>query len=389
MVSKIISSILLISMAWNCHSLAQTCSTVVSPDNVTVTPKVVVISGTNRAGANTLKVAKQVSEIYQRLGAEVTLLNLMDVKQNVYKPENYWNTPLSFQKQFDAPLNASDSVVFVFPEYNGNFAGALGIFMNYIQTSFQGKPVGFIGVSEGILGGQKGAEALGITLRHMKADIISEAQVNIPSVKTVMESDRVIEKSLVSRLEKSAMAIIQRVKDKKQGQSQRNEMLQIVKGQNNVLTFQMNSGLQVRGQLIEVRADKSGKPYFLKWSGPTEMKNEGQTIDGQGVERHRTGFSTPIGTIQTSKGPKSLSNIKSMEQLATLGLVVDQRAVLKYTSGIVVEGVFKSAIFSSDGHLQLLTFEDTTATFKEEKLYKPSWGPFDLAVGENVDLIHR
>lgn len=387
--SKFIYSFLLTGLMFTCQSWAESCRKIVSSSNSQNEAKVVIISGTNRAGSNTLKVAEQVRGIFEARGAKVTLLDIATVNPKTFSPENYWNTPKSFQKKFDVPVNEADSVVFVFPEYNGTYPGMLGTLINYMQISLQAKPVGIIGLSSGILGAQKGADHLSSLLRHMKADIIGEAQVNLPEIEKAMVDGKVTEKSLAERLEKSAQSLLNRVKQVKLSRSQTKEMLDVVRTVDQAFTFQLNSELQVRGKLDFYIQDKSGTPIFVKWRGPTDMRHEGKVIEGQDTTRHAHGFSSPIGPVEIGGVKKSLSTITSNEQLAALGIIPEQRVTLKYTSGAVVEGTFKFATFSKEGNLQLLTLDDTLVTLNGEKMYDPSWGVFDLAIGETIDFIQK
>lgn len=167
------------------------------------------------------------------------------------------------------------------------------------------------------------------------------------------------------------------------------DMLEIVRGNRSVLSFQLNSGLQVKGALSEVRKSQQGQVIFLKWEGETEMLNRDRLIQGQGRDRHASGFSSPLGPIQTQGGLKRLSSVTSRESLSQFGLVMNEKAELKYESGILVRGVLKDAIFSVDGKLIMLTFDDATVIHNKDVLYDPSWGAFDLAVGESVESIKR
>ena len=78
----------------------------------------------------------------------------------------------------------------------------------------------------------------------------------------------------------------------------------------------------------------------------------------------------------------SLSEARSMRDLAGFGLTLNQPGRLIYESGVRVNGILKDAVFSKRGNLQILIFEEATARLKDEILYDPSWGTFDVLIAE-------
>lgn len=122
---------------------------------------IVVVSGTNRAGAMSLKVARMTKVRLEALGARVTLINLQDLPQSIFTPEVYKNKPDEFSPFQDAILQAN-GIVFVVPEYNGSYPGVLKYFIDMWKypDSFQNRCVAYIGVSAGIWGGLRSVEHL-------------------------------------------------------------------------------------------------------------------------------------------------------------------------------------------------------------------------------------
>ena len=57
---------------------------------------IVIISGTNRPGSNTLKVAKKLTAIYEALGVQTQLLNLAELPPEVFLPTAYAEKPAGF-----------------------------------------------------------------------------------------------------------------------------------------------------------------------------------------------------------------------------------------------------------------------------------------------------
>ena len=93
---------------------------------------ITVISGTNRIGALSLKVARRIQTQYQQLGATTTLLNLQDLPPGLFTPQAYKHKPEEFAPFQEAILGA-DGVVIVVPEYNGSFPGVLKLFIDMLK----------------------------------------------------------------------------------------------------------------------------------------------------------------------------------------------------------------------------------------------------------------
>jgi len=61
-----------------------------------------------------------------------------------------------------------------------------------------------------------------------------------------------------------------------------------------------------------------------------------------------------------------------------------KRISFEYESGIIVEGLNVTGIRNIHGKLILIQFEDCTVTYKDQVLFKPEYGTFDLAVGSSI-----
>lgn len=377
-------SLLLMTPAW-----ATLCRDSIADGSVQEirTPRLIVISGTNRAGSSTLKVSQQVVEIAQTQGLKVDLLDISQVSPGTYNKDGYWNTSKSFQKNYDAKINEADAVLIVFPEYNGSYPGILKTFLDYSQASFNGKLMALVGISDGQWGSIRGAEDLRTTLNHRKAEILGQSQVLIPGVNKLLDGGtRLQDPSLLSRLENAVRDLIAPIKKQEKDQSQ---LLKLALKSQEAMDFTFNSGVTVRSKLTEVLRDNTGQIIFMKWSGKTEMRAQNQVLDGQGHSRHPEGFSTPVGPILREGLKKNLSSAKSLEDLTALGINLDPNieTTLKFASGVVVKGKFASAQFAKNGGLQVLTLEQTTSKYGTRVLYQKDWGPFDMLVGEKLETL--
>ena len=122
---------------------------------------ITIISGTNRPGSNTRKVAAKVETIYKTLDVEVQVLDLVELPPELFAPEAYGAKPASFTKFTDAVL-ASSGLVVVTPEYNGGLPGILKYFIDMLPfpASFEHRPVAFVGLAAGIWGALRPVEQL-------------------------------------------------------------------------------------------------------------------------------------------------------------------------------------------------------------------------------------
>lgn len=360
-----------------------------------VSSRIVVISGTNRTDAMTLKVAEQVKQIALKTGAEVDLIDISQVPLSTYRGDQYFQTSNAFKKKYDQKIEGADAIVFVFPEYDGSFPGILGTFLNFMRAPLNGKPVALVGLSAGALGGQKGSEHLTSILRHRKADVIGEAQVLIPDVNSKVDADngKIKDQDIQNRIAKAISHVSEKVRSEKDKIAQ---LISMAEKSKESFSFVMNSGARVQAKLGHVLKDKSGRIIFMKWITPTEILdskgilesvNEKGKVVKQDHVQHSHGFSTPVGQIVVNGLNRSLSAAKNEKDLQELGLVPNQRAKLNYVSGIKLDAIYKGAVFSHDGKLQLLIFDDATMNLGKKVLYEKDWGVLDLLVAESVESV--
>jgi chromate reductase len=128
----------------------------------------VIIPGTNRAGALSLTLARHVAEQHRSLGASVDLLAL-NLGPEFLAPEAY-RQPSAGITSLVSRFLAADGVVFVVPEYNGSYPGVLKLFIDMLPypQGFDRRPCAFIGLAAGQFQGLRAVEHLqGVTgYRH-------------------------------------------------------------------------------------------------------------------------------------------------------------------------------------------------------------------------------
>ena len=125
----------------------------------------IIISGTNRVGSNTLKVAKEYHRILIEKGNAATVFSLEGV--NVLQRDAAFE---AIEKEILMPNN---TFIFIAPEYNGSFPGVLKLLFDTGKTHelWWHKKALLTGVATGRAGNLRGLDHLSAVLNHMKVTV--------------------------------------------------------------------------------------------------------------------------------------------------------------------------------------------------------------------------
>lgn len=162
---------------------------------------ILILSGTNRPGANALKVARVVLDHYRKLGIEAELLSLAELAAEVFDPAAYAVKPASMLRLQQRVLDALGLHV-ISPEYNGSFPGVLKYFIDMLKfpESFERKPVAFIGEANGVWGGLRAVEQLQLIFGYRNA-YVYPVRVFISGVGQKFDADgRLIDPAIDQRI---------------------------------------------------------------------------------------------------------------------------------------------------------------------------------------------
>ena len=146
-------------------------------------------------------------------------------------------------------------------------------------------------------------------------------------------------------------------------------------------TIELNTGLQISGKFERMLKNEDNEVIFFKTEGPTALAFREKELIGHGIETHHHGFSSPLG---------KLKNINlSIEDMGPLDLKAynfydGKKLSFEFESGIHVEGVNVTGIRNLHGKLMLIQLKDCTVTYREEVLFQPEWGMFDMVVGSEI-----
>jgi phenylalanine-4-hydroxylase len=147
-----------------------------------------------------------------------------------------------------------------------------------------------------------------------------------------------------------------------------------------VNTVVLNSGLQISGVCVTLKENCS----FIKFQGPTQLAYKDVELSGHSNRYHKDGFSSPLGYWKLN--PEKCPSTFSATDLKNFGFTPEALVQIEFLSGIQLQGTFKSALFQEQ-KLVLLSFDNCKVTLKNEVLFDPAWGAFDMAVGTEVSSV--
>jgi chromate reductase len=167
---------------------------------------ITVISGTNRPGSNTRKIAVLIEKMIRETGHRAALLDLGAIPDDVFASSSYATKPDSLAT-FQDQILETDGVLTVVPEYNGSFPGVLKYFIDLLRfpESLYEKPAAFIGISSGRWGGVRAVEQLEMIFQYRHAHLFGR-RCFIPNVgKKIDENGRLTDADVEARLQKTAI----------------------------------------------------------------------------------------------------------------------------------------------------------------------------------------
>jgi len=120
-----------------------------------------VISGTDRADSNTLKISRYIQSIYKDLGEDIGLLDLHEIRGEFSLGPHYGKDQPASLKAELTKVEKADGIIVVCPEYNGSMPGILKYYIDHLKypDAFEYRPVSFIGLG-GMFGGLRPVEHL-------------------------------------------------------------------------------------------------------------------------------------------------------------------------------------------------------------------------------------
>ncbi|WP_201713970.1 aromatic amino acid hydroxylase [Rossellomorea arthrocnemi] len=148
---------------------------------------------------------------------------------------------------------------------------------------------------------------------------------------------------------------------------------------NQIAHIEYSSGLQITGVFKELIRDEHGDAIYIKTSGPTALSIQNEQLVHHGTDRHEDGFGAPIGVLH---GGTTLEHSTEAD-LKKIGIELNKLMQITFESGIEVSGHVTDLVFHHQ-QVILLSIDECLVTFRDQILFHPSWGTYDLAIGSEI-----
>jgi NAD(P)H-dependent FMN reductase len=120
-----------------------------------------IVIGTNRMGALSSKMGTQLESIYSERADSVDLIDLSAMDGSFVEASAYRH-PSEIVQSMVARFLACDAVLFIVPEYNGSYPGALKLYVDMFPypQGFEKRPCAYVGLAAGQFQGLRAVEHL-------------------------------------------------------------------------------------------------------------------------------------------------------------------------------------------------------------------------------------
>ncbi|NJY61833.1 aromatic amino acid hydroxylase [Salinimicrobium sp. CDJ15-81-2] len=158
------------------------------------------------------------------------------------------------------------------------------------------------------------------------------------------------------------------------------EGLQKLINSKNIGSIELSTGLQVSGTFTRV-IEHNGKPVYFQTTGKTALASREKELVGHGTQNHPDGFGSPVGRLKSinlaieDMGPRDLRAYDIYE---------GEQVNFEFEGGIKVSGEIITGTRNLQGKIILISLKNCTVTYKEEILFQPEWGNYDMAVGKEI-----
>jgi len=153
---------------------------------------ITIISGTNRPGSNTLKVAKYYQSALLKKGHKVNIIDLMDLPETFITSDLYGKRTTQFAATLEL-VAATQKFIFIIPEYNGSYPGVLKTFIDACEfpASFYDKKACLVGISSGKYGNIRGIDHFGGVCSYLHLHVLP-LRLHIPAIKTELDENNAL-----------------------------------------------------------------------------------------------------------------------------------------------------------------------------------------------------
>jgi len=161
---------------------------------------ITVISGTNRVDSHTARIAHMYHGLLKQDEPESVFFDLAGLPSEFLLSEAYdhANKPAPVQNIQDGIFVPSTKFIFIIPEYNGSFPGALKLLIDGLdpRLAFRNKKAAVVGVSTGRAGNLRGMDHLSSVLHHMQVTVMPFL-LPVSSVHKLQDDEKLMKDTLI------------------------------------------------------------------------------------------------------------------------------------------------------------------------------------------------
>ncbi|WP_158974390.1 aromatic amino acid hydroxylase [Cellulophaga sp. L1A9] len=145
-------------------------------------------------------------------------------------------------------------------------------------------------------------------------------------------------------------------------------------------TIELSTGIQISGNFDYV-IEFENKAVYFQTTGKTALSYREKELVGHSIKHHSKGFGSPIGKL---KGINLAIEDMSPRDLKAYNIFEGQTITLDFEGGIKVQGEIITGTRNLRGEIILITFDHCTVTNGATVLFKPEFGLYHMAIGENI-----
>ena len=148
----------------------------------------------------------------------------------------------------------------------------------------------------------------------------------------------------------------------------------------NLGTIELSTGFQISGEFSKV-IEHEGKPVYFQTTKKTALAYREKELVGHGTVNHPEGFGSPVGKL---KGINLAIEDMSPRDLRAYDIYEGENIRFEFEGGVVVSGEIITGTRNLQGKIILISLRNCTVTYKDQILFKPEWGNYDMAIGKEV-----
>ncbi len=146
-------------------------------------------------------------------------------------------------------------------------------------------------------------------------------------------------------------------------------------------TIEISTGLQISGHFSRMIKNDDNEVVYFETEGETALSYREKEVIGHGISHHKKGFRSPLGKL---KGINLSIENMGPRDLQAYNFYDGKPIAFEFESGITVEGLNVTGMRNLRGELMLIQFTDCIVKYKNEVLFSPEMGDFDMAVGKEI-----